>query len=361
MQAAAGPCARAVVGEVSTAPYRLALRGAASAAHTESGPSNELAVPVSNTSPWRRPARGLFGVRATQRQPVGAPWGPGTGGRALSTKGDAAGGGEGAAAVEGTAAERMEAVRRRVEEAGFSDGVGSSVEDGSAEEASGEVERLRHRLLRASLEHVPTHGWTNAAIVAGAGDIGLSPAVSGILPRGEGDLVAFFVDRCNGRLADLLSERGEELRGMRVRDRVGAAVRMRLEMLGPHMDTWPQAMGVMAQPQNAPTALKQMAMMVDDIWQHAGDTSTDHNWYTKRAILAGVYTATELYMLTDKSEGHADTWDALSRRLDDSMALGKSLGSVASQLAPVLSAAADQLNAVLKGRGVPRPPKGPLV
>lgn len=53
-----------------------------------------------------------------------------------------------------------------------------------------------------------------------------------------------------------------------------------------------QALGIMAQPQNVPVALRQLAMMVDDIWQHAGDASTDHNWYTKRAILAGVYTAT---------------------------------------------------------------------
>ncbi len=30
----------------------------------------------------------------------------------------------------------------------------------------------------------------------------------------------------------------------------------------------------------------------------AGDTSSGYDWYTKRAMLAGVYSATELYMLT---------------------------------------------------------------
>lgn len=52
------------------------------------------------------------------------------------------------------------------------------------------------------------------------------------------------------------------------------------------------------------------------------------NWYTKRALLAGVYTATELYMLTDYSPGYAETWDALDRRLRDVMALGRAASQV---------------------------------
>lgn len=59
-----------------------------------------------------------------------------------------------------------------------------------------------------------------------------------------------------------------------------------------------------AHPMNAATALKQRAVLMDDIWHAAGDRSTDMDWYTKRALLGGVYTATELYMLTDYSPGN---------------------------------------------------------
>ena len=62
------------------------------------------------------------------------------------------------------------------------------------------------------------------------------------------------------------------------------------------------------------------------MWYAAGDTSADFNWYTKRALLAGVYTATEAFMLTDYSPGYADTWEALDRRLQDVAALGKMTG-----------------------------------
>lgn len=68
--------------------------------------------------------------------------------------------------------------------------------------------------------------------------------------------------------------------------------------------------------------------MVDGIWRAAGDTSTDYNWYTKRALLAGVYTSTELYMLTDCSPEFADTDAALERRITEVLTIGKSIGSV---------------------------------
>ena len=63
-------------------------------------------------------------------------------------------------------------------------------------------------------------------------------------------------------------------------------------------DSWPQALALSAQPQNATAAVARLAEAVDDVWAAVGDTSTDISWYTKRAMLAGVYSATELYMLT---------------------------------------------------------------
>lgn len=44
-------------------------------------------------------------------------------------------------------------------------------------------------------------------------------------------------------------------------------------------------------------------MLIDEIWHAAGDDSTDTDWYVKRTVLGGIYTATELYMLSDASPG----------------------------------------------------------
>jgi len=61
----------------------------------------------------------------------------------------------------------------------------------------------------------------------------------------------------------------------------------------------------------------------DAIWRALGDTSTDINWYSKRATLSAVYSATALYWLGDASPDHAATWDFLDRRIDNVMQIEK--------------------------------------
>lgn len=93
-------------------------------------------------------------------------------------------------------------------------------------------------------------------------------------------------------------------------------------------ETWAQALSIQSQPRNVPKALQQLSQVTNDIWHAAGDKSADYNWYTKRGLLASVYTATELYMLTDYSPGYADTWEVLDRRLSNVVKLGKFIGQV---------------------------------
>ena len=61
----------------------------------------------------------------------------------------------------------------------------------------------------------------------------------------------------------------------------------------------------------------------DRMWRLAGDTSTDYNHYTKRAMLLATYAATITVFLDDESEGHADTTAFLHRRIDDIMRIEK--------------------------------------
>src|SRR3546814_19524997 len=78
-------------------------------------------------------------------------------------------------------------------------------------------------------------------------------------------------------------------------------------------------MSFLAQPQHAALALRCLYRTIDEIWFAVGDTSTDFSFYTKRATLAGVYSTTLLAWLDDTSEGFADTWAFLDRRIADVM------------------------------------------
>eukprot|EP00741_Cyanophora_paradoxa_P017727 tig00000203_g17121.t1 len=147
-----------------------------------------------------------------------------------------------------------------------------------------------------------------------------------------------------GELSRQLQHR--DLQSLKVRDRIKTAVRIRLEMMSPLISSWPQAMATLALPQNAPDAAQELAFLVDDMWHYAGDSAVDINWYTKRGLLAGVYTATELYMLTDYSLNFEDTWRFLDRRVDDVILVGRTLNQASAGSADFLGSALRSLGSL---------------
>ena len=78
----------------------------------------------------------------------------------------------------------------------------------------------------------------------------------------------------------------------------------------------------LALPANAGIAARGAARTVDRMWHAAGDRSADFSWYTKRAILGGVYGATLLYWMHGDS-GEAAVAAFLDRRLSGVARLGK--------------------------------------
>jgi ubiquinone biosynthesis protein COQ9 len=88
-------------------------------------------------------------------------------------------------------------------------------------------------------------------------------------------------------------------------------------------------------------------VMADELWYHAGDQSSDASWYTRRGLLLGVYVSTELCMLSDDSEGFADTWEFLHRRVMDVSQLGERAGTARDVAAAFGSGAASLSSGVL--------------
>lgn len=180
-------------------------------------------------------------------------------------------------------------------------------------------------VLQAALPHVIRLGWSEAAMIAGARDVGVSPSIVGSFPRKEAALVEFFMDDCLQRLNDRIESSTEELRSLIPSERITKLVRIRLEMQAPYISKWPQALSIQAQPVNVPTSFKQRALLVDEIWHGADDDTSDFDWYVKRTVLGGIYSTTEIYMLTDNSPNFGDTWAFLDDRVKDSFDLKKTI------------------------------------
>ena len=75
-------------------------------------------------------------------------------------------------------------------------------------------------------------------------------------------------------------------------------------------------------------AAKVVYRTVDALWHAAGDTATDFNIYTKRGLLAGVYAATVLFWINDRSPDSAESWAFLDRRIDEVMRVPPALARI---------------------------------
>jgi len=188
---------------------------------------------------------------------------------------------------------------------------------------------LRDKIVEAALPHVPFDGWTPRAARRAAADQGLTKAdAARAFPYGAADMVAHYSDLADRRMIAELDRR--DIGSMKIRERIGTAVRVRLEQAAPHREAVRRALAVLALPTNAILGGKCLYRTVDAMWVAAGDTSTDWNFYSKRSLLAGVYSSTVLYWLDDRSDDMADTWAFLDRRFADVMRIPKVTGRLRS-------------------------------
>lgn len=182
-------------------------------------------------------------------------------------------------------------------------------------------EDQRDQLLEAALVHVPFDGWSRRSLSAGARDLGLEPGLARrLLPRGGDDLLAHLERWADRQMLARVDP--DALAAMRIRDRIATCVRARLEALAPHREAMRRAVAARLLPSNALAGCTSLWRTVDLMWSLAGDKADDYSYYSKRSLLAAVWTSTFLFWLDDRSEGSRDTWAFLDRRIGDVMQIG---------------------------------------
>jgi len=181
---------------------------------------------------------------------------------------------------------------------------------------------LKRAVLEAALPHLAQDGFTDKTLKEAAAKADVDRvALLRLFPREGLSLVEAFSNWADEQMEAAL--RKAKLSDMKIRERIKTAVNARISALRPHKEAARRAAAFLTLPQNAPTAMTLLYRTVDRMWRAAGDTSTDFNFYTKRAILAGVYSSTLLRWFTDDSEDEKPTFEFLDRRIDDVMRFEK--------------------------------------
>ena len=192
---------------------------------------------------------------------------------------------------------------------------------------SDRLDAVRLKVLEAALPNVAFDGWTPRLLREAAEAAGVAPGELRLaFPDGVLDLVDYFLADGDRRMEEALAR--EDIGAMKVRERIAFAVRTRIEVDLHSREAMRRAITMLALPTAGTRGPHTLYRTVDAIWRAAGDTSTDFNFYTKRATLAGVFSAVTLYWFSDDSENYARTWAFLDRRIEDVMRFEKAKAGV---------------------------------
>ncbi len=189
------------------------------------------------------------------------------------------------------------------------------------------LDEMRLALAPAIANAAVFDGWSKAAVASAAAAQGIKPEVAALaFPGGAMDMIAAWIETVDAAMAAAFA--GGALHNQPIRQRISRLVRFRLEALAGREEATKRALAVMAMPQNAARALQLGWSSADKMWRLAGDTATDYNHYTKRAILGSIYTATLAVFVGDESDGKADTLAFLDRRIEGIMKFEKAKAQI---------------------------------
>jgi len=201
-------------------------------------------------------------------------------------------------------------------------------------------------VLNATLMHVPFDGWGSAALAAGAVDAGVDPALlDSLFPRGAVDAISLYSRVTDGEMVAAFNALPEAPHKIHLAIR--ALILLRLELAQQNKDAVRRALTVLALPAHARLSARLLYDTVDTMWRTVGQQDTGFSFYTKRATLAAVYSATVLAWLADNSGSMDKTVDFLDRRLAN-------VASIPKTTAPLrgMAAAGERFaSAVLKNLG----------
>ena len=184
------------------------------------------------------------------------------------------------------------------------------------------LDELRAALAPLVPGNAAFDGWGDKALAMAASQLGV-PAERARLtfPEGAVQMIDAWFDSIDRAMAEAWPL--ERIEKLKIRERIQGLVVFRIETIAPNKEALRRAFAILAQPQNAMTAAKLAWRAADRMWRIAGDVATDFNHYSKRGILAALYTATMLVFLDDDGAGFVQTRGFLDRRIDEVMRFEK--------------------------------------
>ncbi|MGB3457241.1 MAG: COQ9 family protein, partial [Litorimonas sp.] len=131
----------------------------------------------------------------------------------------------------------------------------------------------------------------------------------------------FWSERMDAAASEAI--KGLDLDAMKIRDRVTRGVILRFQQIGRHEEAARRAQARLGLPDGIATGARLTWNAADTIWRAIGDTSTDANFYSKRAVLSAVLASTAPVWLGDALPDKPEARRFLDRRIENVMQFEK--------------------------------------
>ena len=186
----------------------------------------------------------------------------------------------------------------------------------------------RHYVMRLALPNIPFDGWTWDALIPVERDLKLpNNTVKRLFDFKETNMVVVFADIIT---QDMVNHLNTLEKPQSVTERIALALQTRFHLMEDHKNSI--RLLVNTPKTSFKTHPQTTWQTADAIWSWAGDTSKDYNYYTKRTLLAGIYTTAILYWLSDDSPHYEKTHAFINRQLDTIVTTGKTVKSALNRL-----------------------------
>ncbi|MDD9331317.1 MAG: COQ9 family protein [Wolbachia sp.] len=185
--------------------------------------------------------------------------------------------------------------------------------------ASNEIKLIIDELIKA----IPFEGVSDKTLLKVCTDLNLANSFCKF-QNGIYSALEYIAEDLNDSMEAELQN--SNLEDMKIRERIKLAVQVRLSnyaKLPNYREFLKSILSFSMWPRNTYFSSKLLCKTVNAIWYGINDQSTDFNYYTKRAILAGVYLSTMFFFINDYSEDFTDTLSFLDIRINNVMTFQK--------------------------------------
>lgn len=180
----------------------------------------------------------------------------------------------------------------------------------------------RRAILDRALVLAAFDGWTDRVLQKAAQQAQLPKGAQALyFPDGVLEVIGFWADELNSAAETALG--ALDLDTLKIRDKVTAGVIARLEAIGGHDAAAKRAAARLSLPDAMGQGPAQIWAAADTIWRAIGDTSTDANYYSKRAVLSAVLSTSLMAWISDPSKDKRDGRAFVDARINNVMQFEK--------------------------------------